>query len=229
MKKIIKKSSVKKMQTGGKLSKAELSALAHQKRGKGDIDFNSGYVKSSDPIMNRTGFLTADQRKQLKEYMNKSSIGEKVYQSLPNVGRMFGEGKSAADLPKGSKLKQKMGGVTKKAKSGGSFPDLNKDGKITKADILKGRGVIAKKGATLKKQAAVAIAMKKAGKTPKAQTGNNIKVNPPAGYTKGSGYKSFGKSGVSVKKMQYGGAAASMVPPMMKKGGATKKCKYGCK
>ncbi len=89
--------------------------------------------------------------------------------------------------------------------------------------------MIAKKGATLKKQAAVAIAMKKAGKTPKAQTGNNIKVNPPAGYTKGSGYKSFGKSGVSVKKMQYGGAAASMVPPMMKKGGATKKCKYGCK
>jgi hypothetical protein len=39
----------------------------------------------------------------------------------------------------------------KKAKSGGSFPDLNKDGKITKADILKGRGVIAKKGASMKK------------------------------------------------------------------------------
>lgn len=37
-----------------------------------------------------------------------------------------------------------------KAKSGGSFPDLNKDGKITKADILKGRGVIAKKGAKVK-------------------------------------------------------------------------------
>ena len=31
-----------------------------------------------------------------------------------------------------------------------SFPDLNKDGKITKADILKGRGVIAKKGAKVK-------------------------------------------------------------------------------
>lgn len=39
----------------------------------------------------------------------------------------------------------------KKAKSGKSFPDLNKDGKITKADILKGRGVIAKKGANIKK------------------------------------------------------------------------------
>ena len=34
----------------------------------------------------------------------------------------------------------------KKAKNGGKFPDLNKDGKITKADVLKGRGVIAKKG-----------------------------------------------------------------------------------
>jgi hypothetical protein len=74
----------------------------------------------------------------------------------------------------------KMGG-TVKAKNGKSFPDLNKDGKITKADILKGRGVIAKKGASVK------------------------------------------------KKMQYGGEAASMVPPVMKSGGKTKKCKYGCK
>jgi hypothetical protein len=65
----------------------------------------------------------------------------------------------------------------KKAKNGKSFPDLNKDGKITKADILKGRGVIAKKGAT-------------------------------------------------VKKAQYGGATASMVP--MKSGGKMTKCKYGC-
>jgi len=38
-----------------------------------------------------------------------------------------------------------------KAKNGKSFPDLNKDGKVTKADILKGRGVIAKKGASIKK------------------------------------------------------------------------------
>ena len=29
--------------------------------------------------------------------------------------------------------------------NGTSFPDLNKDGKITKADILMGRGVIGKK------------------------------------------------------------------------------------
>lgn len=31
----------------------------------------------------------------------------------------------------------KLGSMKKK-----SFPDLNKDGKVTKADVLKGRGVI---------------------------------------------------------------------------------------
>lgn len=88
-----------------------------------------------------------------------------------------------------------MGG-TSKAKNGKSFPDLNKDGKVTKADVLVGRGVIkAKKGASMKmkKQAATAIAMKKAGKAP--------------------------------KKAMMG----TMAKPMMKMGGMTKKCMYGCK
>jgi hypothetical protein len=40
-----------------------------------------------------------------------------------------------------------MRSLTKKAK-GGSFPDLTGDGKVTKADILKGRGVIKKGGST---------------------------------------------------------------------------------
>lgn len=34
----------------------------------------------------------------------------------------------------------------KKYKKGGKFPDLNKDGKITRADILKGRGVFKEGG-----------------------------------------------------------------------------------
>ena len=46
---------------------------------------------------------------------------------------------------------KKYGGKISKAKNGKSFPDLNKDGKITKADILKGRGVIAKKGVKMAK------------------------------------------------------------------------------
>jgi hypothetical protein len=43
----------------------------------------------------------------------------------------------------------KMGG---KAKKGGkSFPDLTGDGKVTFKDVLKGRGVIKKKGGMVKK------------------------------------------------------------------------------
>jgi hypothetical protein len=60
-----------------------------------------------------------------------------------------------APKPKGmnfdKKSFDKLPKIKPKAKSGGSFPDLNKDGKVTKADILKGRGVIAKKGASVKK------------------------------------------------------------------------------
>jgi hypothetical protein len=50
-----------------------------------------------------------------------------------------------------SQPKAKNGIKMTKAKNGKSFPDLNKDGKITQADILKGRGVIAKKGAKVAK------------------------------------------------------------------------------
>ena len=57
--------------------------------------------------------------------------------------------------------KGKMKPTTPKAKDGKSFPDLNKDGKITKADILKGRGVIAKKGAKVMPCASCGKSMKK--------------------------------------------------------------------
>ena len=42
------------------------------------------------------------------------------------------------------------GGKVKKYATGGSFPDLTGDGKVTKADILKGRGVIKKTGGMTK-------------------------------------------------------------------------------
>jgi spore maturation protein CgeB len=51
-------------------------------------------------------------------------------------------------------LYPKSSSVSKRLKSGGSFPDLNKDGKVTKKDILIGKGVLpktAKKGMKVKK------------------------------------------------------------------------------
>lgn len=69
---------------------------------------------------------------------------------------------------------KKNGGKVTKAKNGKSFPDLNKDGKVTKADVLKGRGVIAKKGATIKKAMMGATAkpiMKSGGSMKKCKYG----------------------------------------------------------
>jgi len=89
-----------------------------------------------------------------------------------------------ATMKKPAKKMQMSGAV--KAKNGKSFPDLNKDGKITKADILKGRGVIAKKGMKVKK----------------AMMGTGMHMMPDGSMMKNS---------------------------MMKTGGKTKKCMYGCK
>jgi len=98
--------------TEPKLTKAELDALSHQKRGMGT---SSTYVKKSGSVKNETGTLTSSQQKQLNEYMNKASTAKKVYEALPNMGRMFGV--SAADIPKGSQLeKQKKGGMVKPKK-----------------------------------------------------------------------------------------------------------------
>jgi hypothetical protein len=65
---------------------------------------------------------------------------------LTEPGRMVKKGGVA-------KTTYKKSGTTKKAVSAGmkkggsakSFPDINKDGKVTKADVLMGRGVIKKK------------------------------------------------------------------------------------
>lgn len=89
----------------------------------------------------------------------------------------------------------------KKAKNGKSFPDLNKDGKITKADILKGRGVIAKKGAKLRN-----------GGSLSGLTASNKRVGPvdPQGaYTK-------------VQKKTLAGAKGKAVLKKDKQLGATK-------
>ena len=77
--------------------------------------------------------------------------------------------------------------------------------------------------------------MKKGGMTKDKSGGSFAALAPPydkatfadkiAGAKKNAGKA---KNGAAMKKMQYGGSAASMVPPM-KSGGKMGKCKYGCK
>jgi len=105
--------------------------------------------------------------------------------------------------PKSSSVSKRLGSPSK-AKSGGSFPDLNKDGKITQKDILIGKGVLpktAKKGKMVKKSAPKKAMMKK---------------QPPMQPTAGPMSSPMMKKGGTVKKT-------------MKKGGKmSKTCGYGC-
>ena len=100
-------------------------------------------------------------------------------------------------------LKAKAGKSVKKK----SFPDLNKDGKITKADVLKGRGVIAKNGKPVKK----AFLGKMLRGVGKSVLGGLMGGGEKGGILGGL----LGKDGKTIKKS--------------KSGTSMKKCKYGCK
>ena len=119
--------------------------------------------------------------------------------------------------PKSSSVSKRLGSPSK-AKSGGSFPDLNKDGKITKADILKGRGVIAKKGMKVKK-AQDGYKLLPGQKPSKKKPVNNYDKGPIFGANKElpmlpKNKKEF-KGGSMKKSMKSGGKMS-------------KKCMYGC-
>ena len=113
----------------GKLTRNELDALSHQKRGMGTVD--KTFVKKAGGVKNEIGTLTDAQVAQLKQYMKKASTAKSIYEGLPNVGRLLGHGNSAADIPKGSQLKkQKKGGmIKKKMKNGGSLSGLKASNK----------------------------------------------------------------------------------------------------
>lgn len=111
----------------------------------------------------------------------------------------------------------KAGGKTPKAKDGKSFPDLNKDGKVTKADILKGRGVIAKKGTSVKKyQMGGFVSNEFASKSQKF----------PAKTKPTSNAKLLDSS---IKKGKAINAYQGKKGMLAKSGTTMKKCRYGCK
>lgn len=72
-------------------------------------------------------------------------------------------------------VKKAMGGYAMKAKSGKSFPDLNKDGKVTKADILKGRGVIKNGGKMKKAKNGATLSPKVSNVSKKLKSGGKMK------------------------------------------------------
>ena len=161
--------------------------------------------------------------------MKKAADGYTSYGSKASTPSPVTDYAGKASKPD-SYTQYKKGGIVKKAKDGKSFPDLNKDGKITKADILKGRGVIAKKGAMLKKvgkaakQAATAIAMKKAGKAPKKMMKNGGMLAAP---TKGGVSMQLGSYDRQIGK-NYTGKNVVNKGAKAKYGKSVGKCKNGC-
>ena len=105
-------------------------------------------VKKSMKKYDDGGFLQAKPKKAaVKMVESEMTPGKMIPESAVRKGAYI-----TMDKKSPAKAAPKKAAAPKnKMKSGGSFPDLNKDGKITKADILKGRGVIAKKGAKMKK------------------------------------------------------------------------------
>jgi hypothetical protein len=96
------------------------------------------------------------------QYKRLGRIAEKNPDRADKVADRMKE--RATRLERGKRVAQSSGSrasnMLPKAKDGKSFPDLNKDGKITKADILKGRGVI-KNGGKIKKAQAGDTLVKK--------------------------------------------------------------------
>jgi len=129
-----------------------------------------------------------------------------------------------------------------RAKNGKSFPDLNKDGKITKADVLKGRGVIAKKGASIKKAqtGSTVKPYEKSVKTSKqvGVKGNDLFRVDSAGKIIEKATNPKQKVALKLKQTKDSTStmnsrnrmaeSAKRVGRTMKTGGSMKKCKGGC-
>jgi hypothetical protein len=187
---------IKKYQSGGSSEKGWKSVDLIKKASKADSVAKKPYYKLDKPEARLPKQKGGGVTKKAQDGVRADSYAKGTYTGKYETpgGTRYYQGSSpdistamkiaankarsnSADSLSSSMVKKKTGGkVMKKAKSGGSFPDLNKDGKVTKADVLVGRGVIkAKGGMKMKKQAAIAIAMKKAGKSPMMKKGGIMK------------------------------------------------------
>ena len=129
----------------------------------GAAKFFSNLVKGTQKTTGTGAINTTNISKNLKEFQkhkediikttDKNTKGLKTEEGKINVRKYVGPA-----LAKISKITQKL--PEKKAKGGrvglkgGSFPDLNKDGETTFADVLIGRGVIPKNKKNKKKMVA---------------------------------------------------------------------------
>ena len=156
----------------------------------------------------------------------KKAIAKKV---MSKIGPMMKSGGTLS--PSKNAVSRNISNLNK-AKDGAKFPDLNKDGKITKADILKGRGVIAKSGMKMKKA-------QDGGTMPDYRNMSKVRKNATAkdsadyrsGFEKASSGKAANFPNKAGKYGQNEAARRGLVPKKAKVGAKMKmggKCKNGC-
>jgi hypothetical protein len=161
VKNIVKKAkSTKVMQTGGEPKKMPSMTNGELRKIRKEVKKDAkNYLREAKTKMQMGGYA--------KPQMGGDNTKMGIY-GVPNAGRT-----DALGFKKGGTAKAKFGSATPvqtSCKKGmvrgadgrcvmsrpsfqkGGFPDLNKDGKVTKADILKGRGVIKKIGGSIKKK-----------------------------------------------------------------------------
>ena len=216
--------------TGGKLSKAR-NGKPVKKAFLGSLLGGAGGAAG--------GSMLGGMGKQMLGGMGKQMLGGLASKALGGLmgggaggGRAAaqgGQGETQAAMPRKStdttpvrtRGMMKKGGKVSKAKNGKSFPDLNKDGKITKADILKGRGVIAKKGMSVKK-AQNGVVTKRLGKNGE----DTLEMTPS--YAKELEY-SKKKNELNNKFKKAKKDFDDKSKKKAKTGASVKKCRYGCK
>jgi hypothetical protein len=156
--------------------KGFMNSMSKKKGEMGMGTSNSG-MKSSKPMIRKSAIPTDPVAKTSSTYLTPSGG-----YTVPTTSA--GKRKFEAELQQRSKNIPTRKPMMKK----GGFPDLNKDGKITKADVLMGRGVInkpkAQMGMNIKKET-----LKNA--TPSIpnsyyQMGGNMEENPLSGMLKES-------------------------------------------
>lgn len=150
-----------------------------------------------------------------KDYKRKDSVPSEMF-----PGKMVAK----KDVVKGPYIKKTP---AKKMKDGGkSFPDLNKDGKVTKADILVGRGVIkAKKGV---KVAQDGSAVKVALRTGQLKRLGRLSAKNPEKAEK-VGSKMVERATRKQRGKEFIQKNMSNLLPKSKSGSKMGKCRYGCK
>ena len=142
----------------------------------------------------------------MKTMMKKAAMG---MQTKPKKGKMISESGDLADALNETMRMRKAGTAPKTDKDAGKYMDkLSKKGKL---------GPKMKMGGTMKK---AQLGMKSVT----AGQDNNKGVTRADFVAIGKGEA---KKGTKMKKAMMG--TDMMQSPMMKKGGAMKKCKYGCK